>query len=196
MTPARWANLTAVLVLLVVAVAFGITRLSGPGSDDPAITAEVRDLQARAGLTACPTALAADLPHVTLTCLGDGARVAVKGTPPGPMLVNVWGTWCTPCLAEVPLLTAFSAEAAGKVAVVGVLTEDTMSSALSYADHVDMRYPSVVDTKGRISARFGTGVPKTLFVDAQGTITFVERGQITSREELHQLVAEHLGVTL
>ena len=82
------------------------------------------------------------------------------------------------------------------MAVVGVLTEDSMQSALTYAPTVGMHYPSVVDEDGAISRAFGTGVPKTLFVDAAGTITFVQRGEIKDHDQLVRLVAAHLGVQL
>ncbi|MDT7572684.1 MAG: hypothetical protein QOE05_2858, partial [Actinomycetota bacterium] len=81
-------------------------------------------LRKAAQLTPCPPGLGPEVPDVTLPCLGGGKAVRLRGAAPGvPTLVNVWGSWCRPCVAEVPELVAFADKAAGRVAVVGVDTE-------------------------------------------------------------------------
>ena len=184
--------LAGVGVLLAGAAVYG-QRDAGPAA---AAGPDLVALQEAAALEPCPTALGPDLPDLALPCLGGGPDVQLTGRPAGPTLVNVWGSWCAPCVREVPDLVAFADQARGKVAVVGVLTTDTRSSALSFAKAYGMRYPNVVDDDGLVRARYGGGTPLTLFLDAEGTVRHVEAGQLRSLAQIKTLVATYLGVRL
>jgi cytochrome c biogenesis protein CcmG, thiol:disulfide interchange protein DsbE len=150
-----------------------------------------------ANLEPCPSGLGAQLPDLKLPCLGGGDRVRLRADGPGtPLLVNMWATWCGPCVREVPVLVAFHRKAAGKVVVVGVDTEDEDDKALTFASQYGMRYPSVVDIDGKVLRAYGGGPPITVLVDAAGKVVFTKRGELHSVAEVEQLVAEHLGVKL
>lgn len=184
--------LGGVAVLLAGALAYG---QRDEAADRPAAP-DLAPLRTAAALEPCPSALTPDLGDVVLPCLGGGPDVATGGVPAGPTIVNVWGTWCGPCVREVPELVAFAARAAGRVAVVGVLTTDTARNGLEFARQYGMRYPNLVDDDGLVRARYGGGAPLTLFVDATGAVRWVEPGEMASVAEIEALVAEHLGVTL
>ena len=51
----------------------------------------------------------------------EGARL---GGLRGPMVVNVWGSWCGPCKKEMPVLRAFHERAKDKVQLIGVDVEE------------------------------------------------------------------------
>jgi cytochrome c biogenesis protein CcmG/thiol:disulfide interchange protein DsbE len=182
--------LGAVAVLVAGAFAYGQRHDGGPPPD------ELAPLRAAAALAPCPSALTPDLEGVVLPCLGGGADVEAGGVPSGPTLVNVWGTWCGPCVREVPELVEFAERAQDRVAVVGVLTTDTERNGLLFAEQYGMRYANVVDADGVVRSRYGAGAPITLLVDAAGRVAHVERGEIDSVEQVEALVAEHLGVRL
>ncbi|MBC7375021.1 MAG: TlpA family protein disulfide reductase [Frankiales bacterium] len=184
--------LAAVGVLVAGAAVYG---QRGDGASTPA-GPDLLALQSAAALEPCPTALGPDLPDLTLPCLGGGPGVHLTGRPAGPTLVNIWGSWCAPCVREVPDLVAFADKARGKVAVVGVLTTDTRTSALSFAKAYGMHYPNVVDDDGLVRSRYGGGTPLTLFLDADGTVTHVKAGEMKSLAEIELLVATHLGITV
>lgn len=169
------------------------SRAGGTTSSGP----DLAPLRSAAALTPCPGGLSPELPDLRLPCLGGGSPVELRGPGAGtPMLVNIWATWCGPCVREVPVLVAFSSKYAGKVGVVGVDVEDEASDALTFAARNAMHYPSVVDEEGRVLRAFGGGPPITLLVDASGRVMFTKRGELKSAAELEQLVAKHLGVTL
>lgn len=184
--------LLGVAVLLGAALAYGQRDGSAPAAPGPDLVA----LREAAALEPCPAGLGPDLPDVELPCLGGGPDVRLDGAPPGPLLVNVWGTWCAPCRDEVPDLVAFAERARGRVGVVGVLTSDTEVSGLAFADEYGIRYPNLVDDDGLVRARYGGGAPLTLFLDARGAVRHVESGRLDSLAQIEALVAEHLQVRL
>ncbi len=178
------AGLVAVLLLALGAFVVGTRRHSSPGQ-----------VRAVSSLATCPTALSPELPRLTLDCLGGGPRVAIASAVTGrPALVNVWATWCPPCREEVPYLGAFRAKAAGRVDLVGVLTEDDQANGLRFAAEDAMRYPSVVDPDGTIMRRFPPGPPTTLFIDAGGHLVFRHGGLFHSEAEIERLVFAHFGI--
>lgn len=185
-------GLVAIGALLVGALAYG-TRGQDP---TPEPGPDLVRLRAAAGLEPCPTGLSPELPDLTLPCLGGGADVALRDPPGRPTIVNVWGTWCPPCVEEVPLLVELHRVAGEKVGVVGVLTADTLDSALQFAPAFGVTYPSVVDDDGAVLRQYGGGPPQTLFVRADGTVAHVKSGPFTSLDELTGLTRDTLGVDL
>ena len=178
--------------LVAVLVASVLALRSGGDTGD-----ELEPLRKAVGLESCPAALGADLPKLTLPCLGGGDDVAIASAAPGkPMLVNIWATWCRPCVEEVPLLLRFREQAGDRVGIVGVLHQDEQDQALEFARQYGMHYPSVVDDDGKVLRAFGSGPPITLLIDAAGKVRQVKRGQFRSYEELRTAVADALGVTL
>lgn len=181
-----------VLALLVVAVAAACTKA---GAD----SAEITRLRAVAGLDPCPPAMLSspgDLPDTSLDCLGGGPAVAIADLR-GPLLVNVWGSWCLPCQREVPALQQVYAAGHGRVSILGVDFEDSSASALDFAAHARMKYPSVVDDDGtftRALGRFTT--PMTLFVDGAGHIVHTKYGQFHGVAEIRSDVRQWLGVSV
>jgi len=109
----------------------------------------------------------------------------------------VWATWCTECRAELPLLAHLAASTPG-VHVLGVDAQDDPSSALSLLTDAGVHYASVRDDSGVTKAAmgWGSGLPVTYFVDADGHVVFTRHGAIASTDEMNRLVSEHLGVTV
>lgn len=195
MRPSQWAALAGVGVVLAAAMVVGDrTGDAQPGAvDDPELVA----LREAADLAPCPAGLGPELPDLVLPCLGGGPDVELRSAPPGrPTLVNVWATWCPPCVDEVPDLVDFADRAGDRVRLVGVLTQDPAANGLEFARQFDVHYPSVVDDSGEVFRAFRPGPPVTLFLDAQGRVVHRKSGKFTDAAELDALVAEHLGVTL
>lgn len=193
----RWrlVALGLVAVVAVVALAVGLLRDEAPEPveqrDDPELVA----LRAAADLEPCPEGLGPRFPDLELPCLGGGDAVDLDSAPPGrPTLVNLWASWCAPCVEEVPVLARWRERAGDDVGLVGVLYEDSSVSALSFAAEHDMRWPSVVDDLGQVKPPFGAGLPITVFVQADGTVAHVHSGELTDVAQVEALVAEHLGV--
>ncbi len=136
------------------------------------------------------------LPPLAFDCLGGG--VLDLGRAPGvPTLVNLWGSWCPPCRAELPLLQEFADAAGGQVRVLGVISKDGAPQADSFADDAGVTFPGAFDGEGELMGELGvSALPFTYFLAADGALVHTEVGDVASVDELRALVAEHLAVQL
>lgn len=94
-------------------------------------------------------------------------------------VLNVFASWCTPCLQEHPYLMAM---AKSKAAVlVGFNYKDSREAALKWlAKHGDPYSQIVVDPDGRVGIDFGVyGVPETFVIDREGIIRYKHVGPLT-----------------
>jgi len=190
----------AVTGLALVALLTGCTSQVSSESRPAARPASTAQLKSAAALEPCaagssgPAAVPSQLPDLSLPCLGDGPPVRLGALHGVPTVVNLWAAWCGPCREEVPAFQRLYAAAAGRVRVLGVLTEDTERNALDAAAHLGMHYPSVVDGEGRLLDRSGVrALPVTYFVEASGrTHRYV--GRALTYDALRQLVDQYLGV--
>ena len=106
-----------------------------------------------------------------------------------PVVVNVWASWCAPCIAEAPILRQ-AALANPKVRFLGVDILDSRDGAVGFIHDHAIPYPSVFDPPGAIrdSLRL-QGQPDTLFYDANGVLQATWIGQI-SQATLDQNLAK------
>jgi len=160
-------------------------------------------LVARAALDRCPPSVAGahvahGMPDVTLRCLGAGPSVHLAGLRGIPTVVNIWGSWCTPCQAEAKYLSTVYDALKPRVRFLGVDTEDSSDSALDFAPHVrpPMRYPSVVDDQKKVLVGLDlfSAVPSTVFVDANGRVVHKAAVAYHSVAQLRADIARYLGV--
>ena len=110
------------------------------------------------------------LPDVTLPALDDGRPVRLReAAADGPVLVNVFASWCAPCELEAPVLMQMKARG---VKLVGVAYKDAPDNTKAFLGRVGDPYAKrLVDRDGRAGIELGvTGVPETYLVDAKGVI--------------------------
>lgn len=131
------------------------------------------------------------LPNVTLAPLTSGDDVDLASLR-GPMVVNLWASWCPPCVRELPLYQAFAEKYAGKVDVVGIDFQETRAeSARKLAADSGVNYPLYADPDGKLRAR---GLPKVILLDKEGRVAHEQYVEVTSVAQIEKLVAKHLGV--
>ena len=148
-------------------------------------------------LTGCSTSSKAGagqddrLPDATLQPLGSGEPVHLASLK-GPMVINLWASWCAPCRDELPEYQAFARKYAGKVDVLGVDWQETRADAArKLARDSGVTYPLVTDPDGRLRSQ---ALPKLILLDADGRVTFEKYVKIASMAQLEKLVETHLEV--
>ncbi|MHB1087588.1 MAG: TlpA family protein disulfide reductase [Acidimicrobiales bacterium] len=159
-TPKRWLTKRRLVVVgfVIALVAFAIYQgvSSSPNAESNVLT----------GRSGAP-AINFSLPSVTTS-----HRVLSLSTFQGrPLVINFWASWCVPCRTEMPLLEKAYRPEGGKVAFVGIDTNDTPAAARSFLAKVHVSYPVASDTKGNLAAKYGIfGLPTTIFISANGKV--------------------------
>lgn len=110
------------------------------------------------------------------------------------IIVNVFASWCVPCLAEHPLITRLAADG---VPVYGINHRDKAADAVAWLRRHGNPYTAVgADTNARASLEWGvTGVPETFIIDANGTIIYKHAGPITPDAVEQKIIPKLRDVT-
>lgn len=133
---------------------------------------------------------------IELDCL-DGSAGASVNALRGPVIINVWGSWCAPCKEEMPILRSFYAKAKGKLQLVGVDVEEaSIKNGQEFILKNGITWPNLFDSDGSSRAYFGMGVPVTWFIAADGSVAYKHIGVLKSEIELITFTSKYLGVEL
>ncbi len=135
------------------------------------------------------------LPPAALVDADGGAHGLERFAGQG-LVINLWATWCVPCVAELPALAAL----AGRVRDAGILvlplSSDRGGAAVVekyYRKHGIEGLPVWLDPKGAAARAWGArGIPTTLIVDRQGRERARMEGALDWASE--EVVAEVRGL--
>lgn len=190
-------------VLLLTGCTADDVPVPGPGAADVDVdTPQLRAIKSEAGIEDCAPGKASDsgLPDLTLPCLGGGPDVDLAGLR-GPLVINLWQSYCAPCRKEMPALQEFYEKHGDQVPVLGIDGTDVQpEAALEFAKKVGATYPQLADPGGDLSGQSPfpviRGYPYLAIVDADGDLAYQQFGGVDSYDELVDLVEEHLGTSL
>jgi thiol-disulfide isomerase/thioredoxin len=103
------------------------------------------------------------------------------------VLLNLWATWCQPCLAEMPELDALS-KSRKELVVLGLAVDGQDARRLRlFADKLKVGYPIIAGNE-KLAQPFGAkGFPTSILYDAAGTQVLFKEGPIT-RLEIEKLL--------
>ncbi|QCU89832.1 TlpA family protein disulfide reductase [Thiomicrorhabdus sediminis] len=102
------------------------------------------------------------------------------------VIVNLWATWCPPCLVEIPDLVMFQEENKERAVVLGVNYENIEADKVkTFAESQMINYP-VVKFPGRVDGRtspFGDvrGLPTTYMVTPEGKVVAARTGMVDQK---------------
>ncbi|WP_342316112.1 TlpA disulfide reductase family protein [Lysobacter sp. FW306-1B-D06B] len=173
-----------VLLVAVIAGALGVVAglvVNGPG---PLLRTEVGQRALQSAMEASAPKPPADLPvarrgevipSILLPAL-DGANVELPAAYAGkPVLINLWASWCGPCIEEMPELDRFAAaQGANGTQVVGIALDDK-AAVQAFLQRIPVRYPILLDEAGPRDAGVQLGNPKgvlpyTALISADGRL--------------------------
>jgi cytochrome c biogenesis protein CcmG/thiol:disulfide interchange protein DsbE len=179
----RWMKLGAgsALVLAAVGVIVVAIATSGSGSSTPGSAPKL----SRAELAALPQNLAdhhRQASQIIDTPI-DEKLAALRGIP---VVVNQWASWCPSCVAEFGFFQQLAEELRGKVAFLGLDSQDDRGDAEEFLEQFPVNYPSIYDRSASqaVSIGAGQGWPTTVYFNRRGERTFVRQGGYTTAETL------------
>lgn len=133
------------------------------------------------------------LPTLTLKD-PQGSALSMPSLKGKPTLINLWATWCAPCIAELPTLNAMSNRADLDLQVVTVSQD--MGEPEKVQAFLDQRgfaqLPAWLDSKGDLAFHYGVQtLPATIYYDATGREVWRYTGGMDwSGAEAGKLLAE------
>ena len=111
-------------------------------------------------------------------------------------VVNIWATWCVPCVAEMPELRALNAAFGPELAMAGVSMDDmipgaTRQKVAAFLDrqkigYINVYYKGNADDLARYY-HFEGEIPVTIAFDAAGREVWRHQGTITSAHTISEL---------
>ena len=119
----------------------------------------------------------------------DGRPVSLADLRGRPVIVNFWASWCVPCQAEFPLFKEAEARHPG-LRVLGVVFQDSASSAQAFAAGQGADWPSIPDPDGSLAKAYQVAAPpQSYFIDPNGVVRSRQIGQLTSDDFERQVAA-------
>ena len=134
-----------------------------------------------------------------MPCL-DGSEIINFHAIRGPIVVNVWGSWCVGCREEMPYFVDLYAHEffkSGEIKLLGVdVQETTPQNGKDFIKSYGMSWPHLIDIEDNSKTLFGPGVPVTWFIDANGAVVDQKIGAYLNKAELFQQVEKAFKIKL
>jgi peroxiredoxin len=115
-----------------------------------------------------------NLPAPDFTFPGlDGKKVSLSDYKGKVVLVNIWATWCKPCVDEMPSMEKLYHKFKGKnFEILAVsIDEPGLKAVAPFMKKYNLTFPALIDSEGAIKAVYGiTGVPESFIIDKQGIL--------------------------
>lgn len=127
----------------------------------------------------------------------DGSKVTLASFKGKPVLVNLWATWCLPCIKEMPTLDKLAKREAGRLKVL-TISQDSKGSEIVDPWFEKNRFEMLeayIDPENKLGLNYASGMlPTTILYDAEGKEVWrVIGGMDWDAPRANTLLAETLG---
>ena len=127
---------------------------------------------------------------------GEGNKVFNVANAGKVTVINFWGTWCAPCVNELPHFDDLAREYGDEIAIVAIHSQESVNDAPAFiqANYADSPILFGYDVNNAYYKKLGgTGsFPMTLVIDANGVVVANRIGAL-SKVELHMLIEQAIS---
>lgn len=110
----------------------------------------------------------------------SGRPVSLKDFLGGPVLLNLWTSWCTSCKEETPALQAFHERYGDKMKLIGLNVREPLDTIQEYMTFYGADFLVLRDKNGDASKRYNVrGYPESWFIDKDGIARVYWEGPMT-----------------
>jgi cytochrome c biogenesis protein CcmG/thiol:disulfide interchange protein DsbE len=157
---------TVAAALLVGLLAYGLTTTGADTTLDDAV--------ARGERVDPPTE--APLPR-----LGEDGTASLADYKGKVVLVNLWASWCPPCVDELPLIQKTHEMLTKRGGtVLGIDVKENSEAGLGAVKRFGLTFPNLRDRDGSFVRKWGqTGYPENFVIDRDGKVVAVRRMPVT-----------------
>jgi peroxiredoxin len=103
----------------------------------------------------------------------DGKIIRLSDYRGKVVLVNVWATWCAPCVYEMPSMEKLYKEFKGQNFEILAVSIDAVGdeAVAPFMKKYKLTFPVLLDPEGSIKTLYGvTGIPETFIIDGAGMV--------------------------
>ena len=129
-----------------------------------------------------------------IVCL-DGSTFRLSDTRGKVVFLNLWATYCTPCVQELPHFDALYREHADDIAMLAVHSSVVTDDPAGYLADKGWSLPFAVDTEDDMVWKIVNGsstLPQTIVLDRYGVVIYNQKGSVTP-EVLSALYEQAVG---
>ena len=130
------------------------------------------------------------LPDFTAVCV-DGSEFHLADTRGKVVFINLWATWCGPCVAELPLFDALYRDHGDDIAMLAIHSPDVTEDVPAFLEKRGLSIPFAVDGEDRALFTLVNGtptLPQTIVLDREGKVLYNRVGSATTEllEDLYR----------
>ena len=153
-------RLNACQAALAIAIAAAVWGVS-------ASCADITDLLKRANLSAYSRATK---PPDFVGRTAKGKPLSLVSLRGKVVIINFWASWCQECRPEMLLFEQLYRDLAARgLVVIGINAKESISVVTRYSQELNLTFPIVLDTNGRIEQAYGViGLPTTFIIARDG----------------------------
>jgi peroxiredoxin len=119
-----------------------------------------------------PLAIGLPAPDFTFPGL-DGKMVSLSDYRGKVVLVNIWATWCPPCVEEMPSMEKLYQKLKGKDFEILAVSIDSLEAKVvaPFMKKHKLTFPALIDSSGTIRKTYrATGIPESFIIDKNGIL--------------------------
>jgi thiol-disulfide isomerase/thioredoxin len=133
-------------------------------------------------------------PDTPYQVLGSDEMTDLTAYEGRPLVLNFFASWCVPCVTEMPAFEEVHQALGDEVAFVGLAARDEEDKTLQLVEDTGVTYDLGRDPRGDVLVALGgASLPTTVLIDADGTITSLNTGELSAEELTEKIQTELLA---